>query len=254
MQSKMDRLADLAVSAGYRRQTWTGKYRSLLKGVDLQGKTVLDVGAGSGWGSFYAALRGARRVVMVEPQAEGSRGYMLELAESIRSKLELNSVVEIVPRRLEEASIEELFDVVILDNVINHLNESACLAMHHDWNARKAYWPLLNRLNALMLRRGTIVVTDCGNRNFFGDLGLRSPFAPSIEWEKHQQPEKWALLLSECGFVDPKISWSPVFRLGGVGNALARVPGSHYMTNSHFRLRMECAGEALVCNNQLNSS
>ena len=45
----------------------------LFAGVDLRGKRFLDVGAGQGLYSLYAAAQGACAVVALEPQAAGSR-------------------------------------------------------------------------------------------------------------------------------------------------------------------------------------
>jgi len=51
----------------------------LVAGVDLSGRSVLDVGCGFGWFELYALDRGVRRVVGVEPddrQLETARRYV----------------------------------------------------------------------------------------------------------------------------------------------------------------------------------
>ena len=40
--------------------------------IDFAGRTMLDVGGGSGVFSFYAACKGARRVACLEPEGDGS--------------------------------------------------------------------------------------------------------------------------------------------------------------------------------------
>ena len=37
-----------------------------------------------------------------------------------------------------------------------------------------------------------LVVCDCSNSNFFARLNISNPFAPAIEWQKHQRPEVWS--------------------------------------------------------------
>jgi len=54
---------------------------------------------------------------------------------------------------------------------------------------------------------GKLIIIDAARRNFFGDLGMRNPITPNIEWFKHQQPEFWSRLIGECGFGKADIRW-----------------------------------------------
>src|SRR5262245_8290524 len=47
------------------------------QGIDFKGKRVLDVGAGKGLMSLFAALSGAERVVSIEPEMAGARRQVL---------------------------------------------------------------------------------------------------------------------------------------------------------------------------------
>lgn len=44
----------------------------VLKGIDITGKNILEIGAGRGMLSSFAAINGAKKVVALEPEAEGS--------------------------------------------------------------------------------------------------------------------------------------------------------------------------------------
>src|SRR5438067_4566581 len=46
--------------------------QSLFRGVQFDGKRVLDIGGGDGIYSFYAAARGATEVMCLEPEARGA--------------------------------------------------------------------------------------------------------------------------------------------------------------------------------------
>lgn len=67
-------------------------------------------------------------------------------------------------------------------------------------------------------------------------LGIRNPWAPSIEWNKHQPPGVWARLLENAGFRDPRIRWTPF----GWGSTCA--VGAFFRT-SHFTVTAVRAGE-----------
>ena len=47
--------------------------KTLFKNIPLENRRVLDIGGGSGLHSFYAACMGAKEVVCLEPETEGSR-------------------------------------------------------------------------------------------------------------------------------------------------------------------------------------
>ena len=69
--------------------------------ADFAGKTVLDVGAGTGILSFFAARAGAARVYAVE--ASG----MAQRAEKLAAGNGLSDVVKVINQRVEEVLLEE---------------------------------------------------------------------------------------------------------------------------------------------------
>jgi len=93
-----DMLSDAARTAAYKRA---------LQSVGLAGKTVLDVGAGTGLLSVFAAAAGARRVYAVEASP---------LAESISTVAASNGVadrVTVLHGRLEDVTLPERVDVLV---------------------------------------------------------------------------------------------------------------------------------------------
>jgi len=81
-----------------------------------------------------------------------------------------------------------------------------------------------------------IIICDCSNSNFFDFVGLKNPFVPNIEWEKHQSPKTWIKLLEESGFQKLKVKWSSFNRLGKYGKALLGNAFISYFLTSHFCL------------------
>lgn len=234
----LDEAARIAGRHRIRPHVWLRNNGYLFEGVPLEGSSLIDIGSGAGWASAYAAVAGARRVVSVEPQADGSGSDMLETAAAVRRELGLEDVVEIVPKTIEQAGISEKFDIVLVNNAVNHIHEEACAVVDRDVEAQAVYAPFFQQLADSCVEGGTLIITDCSNRNFFGDLGVKNPIMRTINWRIHQPPQVWARLLQPYGFVDPRISWTPLARTGWLGRLLGRNRLAAYFINSHFRLRM----------------
>jgi len=75
--------------------------------VDFAGKVVLDVGAGSGILSFFAAQAGARKVYAVEAST------MAIHAKILIENNQLSNRIQIVPGKIEEIELPEKVDVII---------------------------------------------------------------------------------------------------------------------------------------------
>ena len=214
----------------------------LFDGVELAGRRVLDVGGGSGLISFYAAACGAW-VACLEPSADGSNPQM----EAVYRRLEAQ-LADAVQVRLDRRTFQALdaeagsFDVLVLHNAVNHLDEGACQALHDSADARRSYTELFSRLRELSRPGGDLILSDCSRLNLFGLLHLRNPFVPEIEWHLHQQPRVWADLLRAAGFIEPRIRWNPMTRAGRAGELLLANWLGAFATQSHFTLTARAAG------------
>jgi len=75
--------------------------------LDFQNKTVLDVGAGSGILSFFAAQAGARKVYAVEASGVAECAKVLAVSNG------LGDQIEVIKARLEDVQLQEKVDVII---------------------------------------------------------------------------------------------------------------------------------------------
>ena len=207
----------------------------LFDGIPLEGRVVLDVGAGDGLYALYMACAGAERVVALEPEVEGSSPGVGQKLERVSRVLGVDSL-EVRRDSLQEFEPgSRRFDVLFLHSVLNHLDEEACITLHRDERARQTYCELFAKLAGMSAEGASLLASECSPRNLFASLPIRNPFAPTIEWHKHQPPGCWAALLEQAGFEDPHLRWHSLNSLRRPGHLLLgnRV-GAWFFSSSFF--------------------
>jgi SAM-dependent methyltransferase len=234
-----DRFRTAAEALGHRPGNLLFQNDFFFEGLDFDDAAVLDIGAGDGASSFYAACAGARSIVSLEPEVAGSSSGMATRFKGVRDRIGADNV-ELRAETLQSFDPDgRSFDVLISIASINHLDEDACVALQEDEDARTTYLATLAKLADLANPGAVLVVADCGRRNAVGDLGIKNPIVPTIEWQKHQQPLFWAGLLGQVGFRDPIIRWSSLNSLRRPGRALLGNRLAAYLLTSGFCLTME---------------
>ncbi|XP_056640467.1 histone-arginine methyltransferase CARMER isoform X1 [Diorhabda carinulata] len=88
-------------------RTYTYQRAILCNLDDFKDKVVLDVGAGSGILSFFAAQAGAKRVYAVEAST------MAHYAQKLVEANNLTGCIKVIPGKIEEIELNEKVDVII---------------------------------------------------------------------------------------------------------------------------------------------
>jgi SAM-dependent methyltransferase len=233
----VDALSHVARLVGYRNlRRYQSRADFLFRDIPLSGSRVLDVGCGRGTWAVWAALHGAGYVLGLEPESDGSSNGSLKTFHRLIAELDLERVEgSSLPVQKLPVPIDP-FDLVILYNVINHLNEDAVQRLHKDPAAVNSYKALLGHLRQLLRPGGVLVMADCGRNNFWHKRGWQSPIDPNIEWDKHQDPETWISIFGQAGFRLQDQRWSPFYPFYPLGRLLANRLTQH-LTASHFVLR-----------------
>uniref|UniRef100_A0A915LHM5 type I protein arginine methyltransferase n=1 Tax=Meloidogyne javanica TaxID=6303 RepID=A0A915LHM5_MELJA len=97
--------------------------------LDFRDKVILDVGAGSGILSFFAAQVGAKRVYAVEASS------MADSCKSLVSANALNEVIKVITGKIEEIELPESVDVIISEPM-GYIDEQVYL----EQTARSSFW------------------------------------------------------------------------------------------------------------------
>lgn len=212
----------------------------LFRDTSFDQRRMLDVGGGYGLYSLYAACMGAEKVVCVEPVSAGSLQDTSERLARLRSSFADMHQVVFVPSTLQDLGYSsETFDIILLHDSINHLDEEACSTLRHSPLAVESYEAIFGKLSDLASQRAKLIITDCSRYNFFALCGVKNPLAPNIEWHEHQSPQYWARMLSEAGFRNAQIRWTSFNRLGFAGELVLGNRLVAYFLRSHFLLTME---------------
>lgn len=204
----------------------------------LKNKKVLDIGGGRGLLSFSAASCGAN-VTCLEPELDGSSNQMKDKFNDFHSSFEnVFGSVQFSSVTFQDFAKDDDYDLVVMANSINHLDETATISLLKSQESRNIYLDLFVKMNNLLNKNGSLIITDCSCYNIFNIFNLRNPFTPTIEWFKHQTPYTWLSLLESSGFKFNSLQWTTPNRLGKLGSILFSNLFFSYLTTSHFRLEV----------------
>jgi len=242
-KDNIEALAYVSKLVGYQSLSrYRHRAQFLFNDMDFTGQRVLEVGCGPGAFALWTALHGAKHVVGIEPESAGSTQGSLQIFRKIIKDLSLGNNVSALNTTIEDLiSYNHFFDIVVMFNVINHIDEEAVKILHKDTVATERYVSVLKQIKNIMATDGLLIVADCARSNFWVTVGLPSPFAHNIEWNKHQNPKIWISLFSKAGFIFKDLRWSPLYPLGFLtANRFAQ-----YFTASQFVLRFKTGNHLL---------
>ncbi|MBU1962833.1 MAG: class I SAM-dependent methyltransferase [Gammaproteobacteria bacterium] len=215
-------------------------FKQFFHGYNFEGKRVLDIGGGSGVLSFFAAANGAKDVVCLEPEDAGSTSGASKVFTQIKSAggyLQA-SILPITFQEYVNGDVGK-FDLIVSNASINHLNEDAVVDLQTNPESLALYCDIVQQLREVLTPGGALIIADATRRNFFGDLGLKSPVCTTIEWHKHQNPAFWIKLFRDCGFALVRKEYQTFNVLGDWGKLILGNAIFSYFYGSLFILEFK---------------
>ena len=202
--------------------------------IDLDHKTILDLGGGNGLASFYAlSASSSCSSWIVDPITEGSNELMSLQYNTMKEKFDA-SRINFHRDFIETLLAPEKFDIILMHNSINHIGEDIIKNILIDPNLYLEYKERIKTIVDRLKPEGILIVADCGTKNFWGQFGLPNPFSPSIEWRLHCEPWVWQKMIEENGFSHIHTSWTARREFGNFGKKILANRFCSYFLNSHF--------------------
>lgn len=198
--------------------------RRLFKRVGrFEDKVMLEIGGGEGLFSLWALVNGLKKAILLEPEVDGSVDGAGDRCLEHKKALGISDDrLMLCPVTIQEYEDKNgSFDLVLSYSSINHLDEGACVQLGRSSGAEKAYLQIFEKVKGFLRSGGYFVISDAGRLNLWGLLGMRSPFAPTIDWKKHQEPVVWEGLLKKVGFEFVGLDWHRFYPLRWLGGLAA---------------------------------
>lgn len=136
----------------------------IFKDIGFEGKKMIDIGAGSGSLSLYGIKNGLDLAVCVEPESAGSSDEHCSALDILAE-----SYANLIPQKttFQDYSGDEKFDIILLHNSVNHLDENAFITLKDSQDSKKTYTKLFEKLNEICAPNAKLIISDCDSRNFF---------------------------------------------------------------------------------------
>ena len=213
----------------------------IFKWVDLKNKRLLDIGGGNGLASIWSLTSGGcKEAIVIDPFDKGSNSLMFEQFKKMKQASGVDDRLQLhngIPRDL--SGKVGIFDIVLMHNSVNHINEKMVSLLKFSEQARNTFMQEFKLIRSRIALNGILIVSDCSNRNFFGDIGIKNPIAPTINWAFHQTPAVWSAIIESSGFKHVRTAWTTRRELGRLGHLILGNKVGAYLTNSHFALEFK---------------
>ncbi len=172
----------------------------LLRGEDLAGLEVLEIGAGRGFLAHYAILcRGAAHVTALdEYEGHGAPAADRDTLARLRARLGLEDRISIEKCDFLDWKPSRRFDYVFLVNALHHLVETR-LPLSQDAQRWQRALRAFGRVRRVLAPGGRLVIQELSCRNCCPLPRYRRRMR-GVRWQNKQAPAEWCKALRASGF------------------------------------------------------
>jgi len=206
-------------------QNIISNYEHFLNDFSLDGKVVLDIGAGQGlFANFLATHKNVKKVVALdEYEGHGSDVNAYQIMRDL-SQITKPGIIDIVKTDFKDYQTNEKFNAIFAINVIHHIvNTKENLIKNKE--IFDASVKLFSKIRDLLAPEGIFMMQDVCRWNFsFIPYYIRQNRI--IDWETKHNPGKWVACLAAAGFKDIKIRYH-------TPRPFRKVP-LHYLLFNHY--------------------
>lgn len=179
----------------------------LLRGEDLAGRSVLEVGAGEGFLAHYAVVcRGAAHVTALdEYEGHGAHPDGRQTLERMRGQLDQEGRIRVEQRDFLDWEPPRKFDYVLLVNALHHIVETPSRLSHdapHWQQAVRAF----ERARRALAPGGRLLIQELSCRNYCPLPRYRRQMR-GVRWENKQTPREWCKALRASGFTETAVRY-----------------------------------------------
>tara|TARA_B100001109_G_C18852825_1_gene470180 strand:- start:1627 stop:2361 length:735 start_codon:yes stop_codon:yes gene_type:complete len=206
----------------------------IFNGINLENKEILDLGGGNGIASFHALNKcSSCNCFVVDPIEEGSNKLMVAQFNEMKKNFKPGRIfyhrdfIDTLDNHLK-------FDIVLMHNSINHIGEDIIDEIEFNKHKYQEYLSRIDTITKRLKKDGLLIIADCGSKNFWNNLNLKDPFAPSIDWSLHKEPEIWRKMIEEIGHQHIDTYWTSRKEFGKLGKLLFANRFLSYFIGRHF--------------------
>ncbi len=207
----------------------------ITKGINLESKTICDIGVGEGDSSMYLIQNMAEKIVSFEP-SEGLGGSVVVYNKLLENIHRYHLEGRIIPKKqdfLMNSLKSDSFDLVFGINSVHHIVEIS-KGMNNLINIDKRIIILLNEMLRICKQGGKIVIWEMHSSSIWKYIPLIWRY---IDWPLHPQLSTWQKVFHET-LLRYKITFQPILRFP-VTNYFLSNKYANYITNPLFKVIIE---------------